>query len=365
MYQTRRVSASARWRACCTEMAGAVVVVVVAAGAVVWPTSRLAVVVIVRVVLGPAWPIGHPAPGGRRHTGRADAAHGPTTKHSPRARPTAARARPAGRRHLEAVVSGAGTSGRAYPTPTPPPSPVVSAGASGRSRWCGRRPCAVRAACRHGGTHSPGPGPVEVAGVRATPLGQVGQGDLEVVGQPAHLGPGQRSGRTGGVETGSPERLIDQQVPDAGDPALVEQPGLERRLGPGQPVAQRGRGDAHRVEPQPSLVGVELDPAQAPGILHPQRAAVGEAEPEAIPGRLVAGGRVLEPVHGRDVVDDQPAGHAESQPETCPESRCRCRAAAASRCAAWRSPLHRAARPRARPARCRPSGTTGRARRPG
>ena len=67
--------------------------------------------------------------------------------------------------------------------------------------------------------------------------------------------------------------------------------------------------------PEPRLVGIELDAAEAPRVAHGQGAAAGEGHGEAVPRRLVAVGGVLEVVEAGGAVDDQPAGHAEAQAE--------------------------------------------------
>jgi hypothetical protein len=84
---------------------------------------------------------------------------------------------------------------------------------------------------------------LEVAGMAAPAVHQLGQRDPEVVVEASELRGGQRPGRPGRVEAGPPAGLVHQQVAQAGDAGLVQQPGLERRpaaLG-APPAAAPGR----------------------------------------------------------------------------------------------------------------------------
>ena len=67
--------------------------------------------------------------------------------------------------------------------------------------------------------------------------------------------------------------------------------------------------------PRRVLVRVELDPAEPARVLHAQVAAVVEPQREAVPPRLGAVGRVLEPLDRSGPVDQQPPAHPEVEAE--------------------------------------------------
>jgi hypothetical protein len=144
---------------------------------------------------------------------------------------------------------------------------------------------------------------------------QLAEREAEVPVEAPELRVAQRGRRPGRVETGPPAGLVDQQVAEAGDAGLVQQPGLERRPAALEGDAQLRRGQVQGVGPEAVLLGVELHPAQAAGVADPERSAVGEAEPEPDPGRFVAAAGVQERVDGGGAVEDQATGHPEAQPQ--------------------------------------------------
>ena len=127
----------------------------------------------------------------------------------------------------------------------------------------------------------------------------------------------QPAGGAGGVEPGPPQDLVGQQVADARDPRLVEQPRLERRRAACR-APRRGRPpSASRASgPKRPSSGSSATPPSRRGSRIRSSDAVGEPQGEAVPAGLVATARVLEPVDGGGAVDEQAAGHAEAQAQS-------------------------------------------------
>ena len=94
------------------------------------------------------------------------------------------------------------------------------------------------------------------------------------------------AGRAGSSEA-APQRLVHQQVAEAGDVVLVEEPGLQRRPAAAQRLDDLADRDRPGVGTEHRQVRVELDPAEASGVGQPQPRAVGEAQLEAVPRRQV------------------------------------------------------------------------------
>ena len=132
--------------------------------------------------------------------------------------------------------------------------------------------------------------------------------------------------RAAGRHPSLPEDLVGQQVPHAGDPGLVEQPGLDRHRPPGDQVAELRRGDLGGVRAERVDAGVEPDAPEPALVEQDEAAAVGEAQREPVPlglGRLrVAAEGLAAPgdltVLGRD---DDPAAHAQVDAEVRPVFR--------------------------------------------
>jgi hypothetical protein len=133
--------------------------------------------------------------------------------------------------------------------------------------------------------------------------------------EPAHGGRRQLAGDPQRRQAGAPQDLVGDQVPDPGQVSLVEQPGFESHLGAGQRAAQLGQGHSQRVGTQPSLVRIDLDPAQPSGVVHDQIAAVGEGHREPLEPGIGVAPAVQEPVDAGPTVDEQPAAHPEPQPQ--------------------------------------------------
>ena len=80
-------------------------------------------------------------------------------------------------------------------------------------------------------------------------------------------------GGPGGVQSGTPQRLVDEQVAEPRHPRLVHQHRLERRPAAGQHRVKLALAEREGVRAEPVLVGVELDRAQPARVAQRQRAA--------------------------------------------------------------------------------------------
>ncbi len=105
-------------------------------------------------------------------------------------------------------------------------------------------------------------------------------------------------------EAGAPERLVGEQVADAGDRALIEQPGLEGDRPPADARAEHVPAHLGRVGPDVGEVGLDHGPPEPALVAQREPAAVGEVEHEPVP--VVRGGLL---------VDRDPPRHPEVQPE--------------------------------------------------
>ena len=153
--------------------------------------------------------------------------------------------------------------------PRVPRAPAFSAGGPGTTRWCARRPWPTPARCRRAGSGRPDaarPSGPRCASRRAPPAprGWHGGGGGAAAPRPAESDAEGRERR----ERGPPEDLVGQQVAHPGQPALVEEPGLERRPAAGrrrgQRVAQLGHGDRGGV-------GAEERPRRGRATTRPNR----------------------------------------------------------------------------------------------
>ncbi len=192
----------------------------------------------------------------------------------------------------------------------------VSAGGRGRSRWCGRRPSAAGAVRRPSGSGAPGPR----ADVRSPVCDPPRLPRIRRVSRIARCrrftsSSASSCGGPGGVDAGPPQRLVAQQVAEAGDARLVHEHGLDRRPALGADRAQLGQREVERVGAEPVLVGVELDCAEAARVAQEHGAAVGERHAEAVPRGIGLVARVEERVAGGFVVDEHTSAHAEVQAE--------------------------------------------------
>ena len=106
------------------------------------------------------------------------------------------------------------------------------------------------------------------------------------------------------MQAGAPERLVGQQVADAGDRALVEQPRLQRHRAAADALAEDVARDLGGVRADVREVGLDHRAAEPALVAQREPAAVGELEHEAVPV-----------VRARRLVDDDPSRHPEVQAE--------------------------------------------------
>src|SRR3954454_17086354 len=123
----------------------------------------------------------------------------------------------------------------------------------------------------------------DLAGVHAATLDRAPDRHPQLAVQGRGLVAVEVLGRYAGRHRGLPERLVGQQVADAGDRVLVEQTGLHRCPGAAQELTELGQADLPRVGAEGVDVRVEADPAEPPLVEEPQRAAVGEDQREPVP----------------------------------------------------------------------------------
>src|SRR3954463_2468855 len=81
-------------------------------------------------------------------------------------------------------------------------------------------------------------GGLQDAGVGAAPSGEVRQRFPDGLVEALQLGVVKAPGGTGGVEAGLEQRLVDEEVAEAGDLRLVHEPGLEGDAALAQHAAQ-------------------------------------------------------------------------------------------------------------------------------
>ena len=139
------------------------------------------------------------------------------------------------------------------------------------------------------GASSTGPALLhELAHVRPTPATEPAQSRANGLVQHPQFGVAEW-GATLGIQAGPPQHLVGQEVADAGQSCLIQQPGLERgraagpRRRPGQSLPELGQGDGERIGPESALVGRQLQRAEAAGIVHPEMPPVGEADARPYP----------------------------------------------------------------------------------
>ena len=101
--------------------------------------------------------------------------------------------------------------------------------------------------------------------------------------------PSSESAGRAGSSAGPPQDLVDEQVAEPGDPGLVHQDGLQRRPRPATATVRSSRRrEVEGVGPEALFVGIELDRAEPARVAQVQGAAVGEAQPEPVPRRVLA-----------------------------------------------------------------------------
>src|ERR1700722_869902 len=86
----------------------------------------------------------------------------------------------------------------------------------------------------------------EIAGMGPAAGDELGQAGAQLAVEAADLERAEAPGRAQRREAGPPEDLVGDEVADAGDAALVEQPGLDGDVAARQGRGQLRRGDAER-----------------------------------------------------------------------------------------------------------------------
>src|SRR5260221_3735442 len=126
-------------------------------------------------------------------------------------------------------------------------------------------------------------GGLERPGVRSAPLGEVLERPAEGRVEALELGLVEAAGRSHRVEAGLEQRLIDQEVAEAGNLRLVHEPSLEGDAAGAEHGAEAAQGKADGVGAEAGLLGVEVGAAEAARVPHPDVAAVGGTGDEAGP----------------------------------------------------------------------------------
>ena len=135
--------------------------------------------------------------------------------------------------------------------------------------------------------------------------------------QPVKLLLAQLVGRAARVDPRAPQRLVGEQVADAGDHRLVHDPRLDRRAAARDARAERRPRHLGGVGTEALDLRLQARAPEAPLVAQDEAAAVGEAQREAVPHRVGALAVGLG-VARRRVVDDDPTGHPEVQAEHGP-----------------------------------------------
>ena len=192
-----------------------------------------------------------------------------------RAEPTTARRTAPARRRWRAARPRRGARASRADAAAPSPRALSRAGRPGTSRWSGRRWCPAPARCRSAGS-APSRRAVgdERAGVDAALADRRAGGGAQRAAEGVELLRGEVAGRAAGREPRPPQRLVGEQVPDAGEHALVEQPRLQRRRAAADARAERGPPDLGGVRADVGEVRLEHRPAEP--------ALVAQREPPAV-----------------------------------------------------------------------------------
>lgn len=170
---------------------------------------------------------------------------------------------------------------------------------------------------------------------------EIGEGGDDRRCEPGDLGRVEGTRRSSGIEAGSPESLVSEEVAEAGEPTLIEQEGFEAAAPSGAEECELARVDGGDVRPDPFLLGVEADPGETAGVEERHPTAGSEPHLETEPAVVQMPGPVEEWSEDVDPVDQEPAGKAEVEAER--DGPCRVRLAARGRAARGRAARGRAA----------------------
>ena len=134
---------------------------------------------------------------------------------------------------------------------------------------------------------------------------------LEFREKPVELVPGDVAGRPPRIDPRPPQRLVGEQVADAGHRGLVQQAGLDRRAPAPDALREGHAADRRRVRADAAEVRLEPDAPEAALVAQRDAAAVLEGQREAVPPARVAALGGVPGVAGLGVVDDDAPGHAQ------------------------------------------------------
>lgn len=161
-----------------------------------------------------------------------------------------------------------------------------------------------------------------IARVRTTTLQELVERPAKVAVKTGDLSIVERVARPVRIDPRSPQDLIGEQVPDASDLRLIQEPRLE-----GWPAVRRacpkGRGElpsgeAQRVGAQRAHVGVDAHPTKPAGIMEEECSSILEADGRPDPLRLIRSRSVPKLVDPRQAIEEEPTGHAEPHAERRP-----------------------------------------------
>src|SRR5579875_1457163 len=129
----------------------------------------------------------------------------------------------------------------------------------------------------------------ERARVSAAPADRLAQRPAQLAPQAIELIDRQRSRVAARREPRLPQDLVGEQVADARDRVLVEEPRLDRRMAPADPPAKLLAADVGGVDPDVAVVGVEHRPAEPPAVAQRHPRPVLELDRKAVEARRLGG----------------------------------------------------------------------------
>ena len=109
-------------------------------------------------------------------------------------------------------------------------------------------------------------------------------------------------GRAARRDPGLPERLVGEQVADAGHHGLIQQPGLDRRPAAADPFREFLPADCGGIRSEHLDIWVQPNPAEPTLVEQSQRPTVGEEHAKSDPDRVERGARGRSPGPGTEPV---------------------------------------------------------------
>ena len=150
----------------------------------------------------------------------------------------------------------------------------------------------------------------------------------------------QRAGGSVRGQPGPPQHLVGDQVAHAGQPRWSISRALSAAFDPAERRGQLGGVTSAASGPSADSSGSSSTPPSSRGIADHQRAAVGEADGEPVPRRLVAPRGVDEPLDAGPPSTSRRAGHPEAQAQGRAARRTSSRSSLPMRRAAGRTATH-------------------------